>query len=265
MKSKGFTLTLLIAFVTAMTVPQAYAQSTGESVLDNPVVIQVNATGTLQATTELNVSFGSGLDFTPDTGEFVSTADQVVTVGFTDNHAGFQSIIVSTNNPVVTDPNGIDVVRSGLITDAEDTASAPLHWVVFDDLADAQAYSFEANVFPDGFIQEGQDVGGKIDNRFNFFVVDRNQTDPAFFSADVLGFASVISGVSATSGSLANAPYDTDPATDDDGDTTTPAQNDGTQRSTADGEVFMKFGADFNGAPAGSYYTNTLTLDMVTI
>lgn len=263
MKSKLIALTLLTVFVSVMAVPQVFAQ---ESLLPNgPVKITVNATGTLLPTTELTVDFGSGLDFTPETGELVATASQVVKVNFTDNHAGFQTIIVSTNNPTVLDSQNQVVVRSGLITTAEPTASVPLHWVVFDTQAEAASYAFENSVFPAGFIQEGTNVGGRIDNRVNFYVVDRHQSN--FNTADVLGFASVISGVSGTIGSLANAPFDnnTDRTFDDDGNALTPTQNDGLQRSTNDGEVFMKFGADYNGAPAGSYFTNDLTLDLITI
>jgi len=264
MKSKTLALTLVTMLIALTCVPAAFAQ---DSVLPGgPVVIQVNATGTIDPTTDLTVDAGSGLDFTPGTGALIATADQVVTVNFTDNHAGFQTIIVSTNNPTVVDPGtGLTVVRSGLITDATgaETASVPLHWVVYDGLTDAQSYLFEDNVFPPGFIQEGTDVSGKIDNRFNFYVVDRHQSD--FNTSDVLGFASVVAGVTNEIGSLANAPVDTAPTVDDDGNPATPSQNDGTQRETNDGEVFMKLGADYHGAPAASYYTNTLTLDLITI
>jgi len=267
MKSKVLALTLLTAFVSVICAPAAFAQSAADypSLLpDGAVEIQVNATGTLGATTELTVDYGSGLNFSPDTGEYVATADQVVTVNFTDNNPGFQVIIVSTENPTVLDPvTNATIVRSGLITPAEETASVPIHWTVFDTQAEAAAYNFETSVFPDGFIQEGTDVSGKIDNRVNFYVVDRNQSD--FYTADVLGFAAVISGVTNELGSLASAPYDATPTVDDDTDPTTPEQNDGAQRSTIDGEVFMKFGADYNGAPAGTYATTTLTLDLITI
>ncbi len=262
MKSKVLALTLLAVFATSFCVPASFAQ---DSLLPlGPVSITVNATGTLSATTELNVDFGAGLNFTPAAGESVATASQAVQVQFTDNHAGFQSIIVSTNNPTATNSTtgadiidsvtGLPVVRSGLITDEEDAASVPLHWVVFDTQAEAAGYNFEDNVFAAGIMQAGVDVGGKVDNTYNFYVVDRHQSD--FNTPDVLGFAAVISGVSGTNGTLASAPTDVDGII---------GTNSGVSRQSTDGVVYMKFGADYDGAPAASYYTGTLTLDLITM
>jgi hypothetical protein len=275
MKSKVLALTLLTTFVALACVPASYAQSNYSPVLDpdgNPytTVIQVNASGTLAATTIFTVDAGDGLEFTPAAGETAATAEQVVKLNFSDNHAGFQSIIVSTENPTVqiTTATGTEtLVRAGLITDDQEDTSVPLHWVVFDDAADAEDWEFV--VFPDGFTQydavlkEDVDVSGKIDNRIQFYVVDRNQAD--FDTEDVLGFTTVIAGVAGTEGTLAKAPWDIAPTVDDDADADTPSLNDGEPRSTSDGEVFLKFGADYTGAPAASYYTNTLTLDLVTI
>lgn len=282
MRKKVLALTLLTTFVALTCVPASYAtQDNYTPVVDgsgNPytTVIQVNATGTLNATTVFTIDAGTGLDFTPAAGETVATADQVVKLNFSDNHAGFQSIIVSTENPTVqitTDLGPQTLVRSGLITDDQEDTSVPLHWVVFDELTDAQNWDFV--VFEDGFTQydavldEDVDVSGKIDNRIQFFVVDRNQSD--FDTEAVLGFATVVAGVSNQLGTLAKAPWDTEITVDNDGGAIgtdgnpTPSLNDGSPRSTSDGEVFLKFGADYNGAPAASYYTNTLTLDLVTI
>ena len=104
---------------------------------------------------------------------------------------------------------------------------------------------------------------------YQFYVVDKNQSD--FDSAAVIGFASVIYGISGTEATIASSPWDISPTVDDDGGAIgidgnpTPSENDGTARSTTDGTVFMKFGADYNGAPAANYYTNTLTLELITI
>lgn len=285
MKSRVLALTLLTVFLSVFCAP-AFAVALDkpiDSLLDAPVVIQVNATGKLESNTNLEVDFGNGLSFNPTGGSLVATADQVVTVTFSDNTDGYQSIIVSTENPTVpgTDENGnaIDIVRSGLIstTNPNSASSIPLHWTVFNTFDEANGYYFEQNVFPDGFDQAGEDVSGKIDNRYNFYVVDRNQVDFESVADDgsqpVIGFATVIAGIENGSGTLANAPYDKSPTVDDDMDgdqdsddeDKTPSVNDGLPRETDKGQVFMKFGADYNGASAGTYGTSTLTLDLITM
>ena len=247
MKTKLISLTTLLFFAVVICTPASVHA-------DPPslAIATIGASGSLGTVTQLDVNIigGTGLVFTSDGTNLAVTAPQEVEILFNDNNQGFQSIIVSTDNrdaaavPLFT--GTIDLTGAGLVNEGDTTAAAPLHWVIFPTEAEASAYSFSTFL-------TGLDAG-KIDNEIQFFVVDRSQSN--FDTADVLGFTTVIAGVTGKIGSLANAPWDASgPGSQDPLD----------QREVSNGTAYMKFAVDYNGQPAGDYSTSTLTLDLATL
>ena len=247
MKTKLISLTTLLFFAVVICTPVPVHA-------DPPslATATIGASGSLGTVTQLEVNIigGTGLVFTSDGSELAITAPQEVEVLFTDNNPGYQAIIVTTDN---RDPaasprftGSADLTGAGLVNVSDTTAAAPLHWVVFPTQTEADAYTF--TTFPSG------PDAGKIDNTIQFFVVDRSQSD--FDTPDVLGFTTVIAGVTGQIGSLANAPWDASgPGSQD------PLN----QREVSNGTAYMKFAVDYNGQPAGDYSTSTLTLDLATL
>ena len=258
-------LTSLIALITF-----AALVFTPTSVLADPPSLgtaSITATGSLGAVSTMSITILNdtdgipGLTFASNGSDVTVTAPETVEVSFNDNTLGFQSVIVSTDNTTGTPQYTGLGTGSGLVAVNDTTVAAPLHWVIFPTQGEADPY-----VFTD--FTSGIDIG-KIDSTIQFFIVDRS--DPNFDILDpldpdyVLGFTTVLAGVTGQIASLANAPEDMNPTVDDDSDPGTPSATDGPQRQVANGLAYMKFAADYNGQPADDYESSTLTLDLVTL
>jgi len=229
----------------------------------------VPVSGTLAGTTNFSVVIRNVSDdaVAPQMNASTSNATlvtlpQYVEVNFEDNNAGFQAVVISTDNRAAGatpqfSPGFTLATGSGLVgqTEAADgdtgsgtnpgelITSAPMQWVVFDDAADAKAYEFVGDTSIEFFIVDRQqDVAVELD-------IDPDtpgtQSPEAFNTPGVLGFASVIFGVSGTQANLSGAPID--------------------DRTTTDGQVFMRAAVDYTGQSAQGYATSTLTLELITI
>ncbi|MBU1863796.1 MAG: hypothetical protein KKH94_09060 [Candidatus Omnitrophica bacterium] len=258
MKRRKITLTVLVGILllaVCMVIPmKAHADGVHYATISSA---SITATGSLAGSTTLTATLlndtdgVAGLTFT-SAGTLVIAAPETLKVEFSDNTAGYQSMIISTNNSV----SGTGIYTgsgagAGLVGGTDSTVNAPLHWTVFATQADAAAYSFTTK--GDGY----------VDEVVQYYVADRSEAN--FDSANALGYASVVSGIADNDGSLANAPYDTATGVDDDSNPATPSQNDGTQRSVTNGEAYIRFAVDYHGVPAQNYSTNSLTLAVVTI
>jgi len=254
MKVKLISLVMLSLFGVLIGTPtSAYADPTSLA------STTIQASGSLGGVTSLSVTLlddtgATGLTFDSTGTVMAVTAPEEVQVDFNDNTAGYQSIIVTTDN---TDTGASPKYTgtgtgAGLVASSETTAAAPLHWTVCKTQATANAYTFTTFTAADE-IADPLNKEGFVDNRIQFFVVDRSQS--TFNTSAVLGFATVIGGVTGQNASLANAPYDN----------TGTGQDSTKQREVTNGTAYMKFAVDYNGQPASNYSTSTLTLDLVTL
>jgi hypothetical protein len=228
----------------------------------------IGASGSLTATTTFNVSVvetgNLTFNFGATAGEIVSgnvvQAGKTVQISFNDNSSGYQAVIVSTdntNNTTVANRYTGTGSGAGLVNLSNRQAAAPLHWGVFDN----QAASGNTYTQADGG-STAYRFGNSIDTATEFFVTDKKEfvDNPATSTVNeltaILGYATVIGGISNASGTLANSPYnDDDPAT----------TNTKEGRLITDGNAFMRFACNYAGQEAGNYITETLKLELVTI
>lgn len=245
-------------------------QMQGTALAADPVVL--SATGTLGAVSELSVVMRnvadnsvnvSGLGFSGAAGATIVQSPQYLDISFNDNSVGFQAITISTNNrdnaasPKYTGPG----IGSGLIGATDTRQTAALRWGIFDDI-------------------QNDGTGATIVNANGFFVSDKGQAQAAQCQDNVSGafesgadcdaddptidwdgngspgagpysqgFASMAFGLAGTNGDLSIAGIA--PAT--------------TARKVTDGNVKAYLSADYNGAEAQTYSSNTLTIEMITI
>ncbi|MBN1492742.1 MAG: hypothetical protein JW938_01195 [Candidatus Omnitrophica bacterium] len=226
----------------------------------------IGASGSLQASTTFNVSVveGGSLTFNYQGNDEITSGDVVQTektvqVAFDDNSNGYQAVIISTDNGNNNTGRTYTGTGSGagLVNLSNRAAAAPLHWTVFDDRTESDNEYAQTDLGSDAYL-----FGATIETPTEFFVTDKKEfvDNPATTNVDelanILGYATVIGGVSNQSGTLANAPYnDDDPATSN--------QTEG--RFITDGNAFMRLACNYNGQEAGNYVTDTLKLELVTI
>jgi hypothetical protein len=265
-KPKGGIMKKVVSVLLALTIlalPQvSYAQY--QSLRQQTI----GASGSLTATTTFNVAVvetgNLTFNYGATAGEIVSgnvvQAGKTVRITFADNSSGYQAVIVSTdntNNTTVANRYTGTGSGAGLVNLSNRQAAAPLHWAVFDDQATSPNEYAQTDLGSTAYR-----FGNAITSATEFFVTDKKEfvDNPATANVDeldaILGYATVIGGVSNAVGTLANAPYnDDDPAT----------SNNTEGRLINDGDAFMRFACDYNGQEAGNYITESLKLELVTI
>jgi|GEM_PF-2038662 len=194
--------------------------------------IAITASGDATGST-LSVSIMNGTSLT---GTYAAGANnlsfsQYLEVKFSCGRAGYQAIIVSTDNsnlsanPKYTGGGS----GSGLVLTTNTATNAALHWVVFDTPVSG-GYTFVPGADPNT---------EPIKTSNQFFVADKKESP---FPA---GYASFAYDIDAFAGNLANAP--------DSG------------RNTVDGKIYIYLGANLKFMPAGTYKTNMFRVELVTI
>ena len=233
----------------------------------------VPASGTLQVVSTFSVILidsqgnelpGQTLDFTAAQADAkVVTSPQYVKIRFSDNHTGFKSVIISTDNrsssasprfsPQFRLATGAGLVGKSEIADAntnhgahagDKVTAAPLHWTVFPNTSQANAYTMVADPTKEFFvIDKQQKKASELD-------LDPQkpgiQPPPAF--EDIVGSALVVGGISGQTAFLADAPVN---------------DGHGNHRTITNGKVIVKLAVNYTDQVGQKYNTNTLTFELI--
>lgn len=246
---------------------------------------------------------GNGnLQFAPVAGipGLLPQGDELVKIQFTANNdtlgTDFKSITILTDNKDVLsafdpapDPaaSAQNFFPAGLVLDDPDPTiegdvSVPLHWAVFPTSAEAIAYNILD--YDHDNDQQNNFAGPRtqdefIDSRVQLFVSDRSGSgnptsdcDPALpgVQAYCQGFATVLIGLNGSTAALANAPKaasctNADPRLCANNDADLPSDPPVVNRMITNGEAYVLVAANFATAPAGTYATNRLFIQMVNL
>jgi hypothetical protein len=220
---------LLRAFILAAGLALALgpAAQAGYTVLRS---VKVPGEGTLNETSSLTVTIQNGTDLSGVTAGPVFSMGPYLKVDYFSNRLGFQALVLSTENSSVgANPKYTGGGNgAGIIQTSNTTLNVPLHWVVFDQPVQG-GYTFVGRSNPPE----------PIDTSKQFFVVDKKESPfpagYASFTFDILNFFS----------RLAAAPS--------------------ADRTTNSGTVYIYLGANFTGTPAGTYKSNTFSLELATV
>lgn len=200
----------------------------------------------------------------------IQNAGQYVQIDYNSNAAGARIVIRTDNknNTLPSKPYTGTIEGSGLVGVTDTTATIPLLWVIFDDLGSAKTFVFKGDTDPLG-TSHGDLLGAteRGAGEAEGLVVDKNNKTTAGTGAGevggyedvrVQGYATVVVP-QGTGGLLGGFPSDKDGAADGNGNGN--IADDGLR--TCASPVFLVLGADFNGAVAQAYSTNTLALDLI--
>ncbi len=216
------------AFILAMAVLTTLALPLKEA--SSVVILSVGGSskgGTLQ----VNIMNGTAIAGTYVAGKNNLSFAQYLEVKFSCAIDGYQALIISTDNSVLgANPRYTGTGSgSGLILESSPATNAALHWVVFDSPVSG-GYTFVPGTDPNT---------EPIKTANQFFVADKKESP---FPA---GYASFVYDLTNYAAKLADAPT--------------------ASRQTTDGTVYVYLGANLKFMPAGTYRTNRLKVELVTI
>lgn len=220
----------------------------------------IPASGTLSSTTSLSIAIKNVSNDSPATSldcnsptAVVLSIPQYVEVTFNDNSAGYQAIVVSTDNRSATaNPRFSPLFRkatgAGIVGKTEKATSstgsgavegdlitaAPLLWTVFPAAVDAKAYVFTGSMTQEAYVVDRQQS----------IATEMSPVPKDFSDPDVLGYASVVAGVAGQTGTLGSFPS--------------------AGRTVDNGKAYLRLAVNYTGMIAQEYATSKLTLEIVT-
>jgi len=190
--------------------------------------VSVAGEGTPSETSSMQVQLINGSELTGQTNSGVISYAQYLRVNFSSTLSGFQAVIISTaNKEASASPQYTGGGSgSGLVSQSNTAQNAALHWVVHETPVSG-GYNFAS-------------CGGEpVCTSNQFFVADKSESP---FPA---GYASTLYDINGLSAQLPGAPTG--------------------GRSVSNGQFYIYLGANLTGMADGTYKTNRLRVELVTI